>query len=341
MQYEITESSDLLDPFGELVQKGWARKILFNFNKEYIWNSWPRMKEWDYYAILHPDYGITFTVADIGYLGIIAITWLDFKKKTCISDEILLWFTRGNLALPRTPEEGDIIVNKKGISLSFERKKEMRILKVDYPKFNKGMGIKAELNLTQDPLMDTMVILSSWKKRPTKFYYNQKVNCMPSQGIVTLGKNKYDFNPKNCFGVLDWGRGVWRYKSIWYWGSASAKLDDGSLIGWNLGYGFSDRSRASENIIFYNGKGHKIEDVTFQIDPKDYLKPWKFTSSDGRFELMMEPILDRSSKIDLIVLRSIQHQVFGYFTGDIILDDGKKIHVENILGFAEKVVNRW
>ena len=189
MQYEITKSSNLLDPFGELVQKGWARKLLLNYNREYIWHGWARIKEWDYYAILHPEYGISFTIADLGYMGLIAITWFDFIKKSYISDEKILWFTRGNLKLPRTSEKGDIVIKKKGISLSFERKTDKRILKIDYPKFNKGIGINVELELTQDPSMDTMVIASSWKKKPTKFYYNQKINCMPAQGIVRIGKS--------------------------------------------------------------------------------------------------------------------------------------------------------
>ncbi len=341
MQHEIIEPSDLLDPFGELVQKGWVRKPLLNYNREYIWHGCTRIKEWDYYAILHPDYGITFTVADLGYIGLISITWLDFKKKTYLSDDIILWLTRGKLGLPRTSDKGDIIINKKKISLSFERKADMRVLKIHHSDFNKGLGLNAELTLFQDPSMDTMVIASSWKKKPTKFYYNQKINCMPARGFITLGSDKYEFNEKNCFGVLDWGRGVWTYKNTWYWGSASGKIKDGSLIGWNIGYGFSDRSQASENIIFYNGRGHKLEDVSFQIDPSNYLKPWKFTSNDGRFEMVMEPLLDRNTKIDLKILKSIQHQIFGYFTGDIILDDGTKVHVNKLLGFAEKVLNQW
>ncbi|MFX0090294.1 MAG: DUF2804 domain-containing protein, partial [Candidatus Hodarchaeota archaeon] len=77
------------------------------------------------------------------------------------------------------------------------------------------------------------------------------------------------------------------------------------------------------------------------IDPQDYLLPWKFISNDGRFEMDFEPILDRNSKVNLLIFKSIQHQIFGYFTGDVILDDGQKIRVARLLGFAEKVYNRW
>ena len=341
MQHEITEPSDLLDPFGELVQKGWARKLILNYNREYIFAGWSRIKEWDYYAVLHPDYGITFTISDLGYAALLAVVWLDFKKKTFISDDRLVWFTRGNLNLPRTSNEGDIEFSKKGMTVSFKKNPDTRVLNFDFPEFNEGMGIKAELTLSQDPKMDTMVIASSWKKKPTRFYYNQKINCMPAKGTVQVGGNSYEFKETDCFGVLDWGRGVWTYKNTWYWGSASGKLDDGTLVGWNIGYGFSDRSQASENLIFYDGKAHKIEDVTFHFDRNDFLKPWKFTSSDGRFEMDFEPIVDRNSMFNFVIIKSEQHQVFGYFTGDIILDDGKKVHVDKLLGFAEEVYNKW
>jgi hypothetical protein len=74
---------------------------------------------------------------------------------------------------------------------------------------------------------------------------------------------------------------------------------------------------------------------------EDYLAPWKFTSDDGRFEMDFAPILDRCAKIDLKLLCSDQHQVFGRFSGSAVLDDGRKIHIRQFPGFAEKVHNRW
>ncbi len=62
---------------------------------------------------------------------------------------------------------------------------------------------------------------------------------------------------------------------------------------------------------------------------------------DGRFEMVFEPILDRAAAVDFKVLRSIQHQVFGRFTGHVVLDDGSRMEVTDLLGFAEEVRNRW
>ena len=78
----------------------------------------------------------------------------------------------------------------------------------------------------------------------------------------------YRFDPSTDFGTLDWGRGVWTYDNIWRWGTCSTRLN-GVPFGFNLGYGFSDRSSASENVIFYDGRAHKLQEVVFMIGQDD------------------------------------------------------------------------
>ena len=98
-------------------------------------------------------------------------------------------------------------------------------------------------------------------------------------------------------------------------------------------------------MLFYNGRAHKLSQVAFEIPMKngreDYLAPWRFTSDDGRFEMDFTPLLDRAACTDFKLLCSDQHQVFGHFTGTAILDDGSPVRVNRLLGFAEKVRNKW
>ena len=68
---------------------------------------------------------------------------------------------------------------------------------------------------------------------------------------------------------------------------------------------------------------------------------WKFVSANGRFNATFTPIIDRHSFTNALVLSSNQHQVFGRFNGTAILDDGKVIKMNDFLGFAEKVDNKW
>ena len=57
--------------------------------------------------------------------------------------------------------------------------------------------------------------------------------------------------------------------------------------------------------------------------------------------MIFNPVIDRASETDLKLLCSLQHQVFGWFNGYFILDDGTKIEIKNQMGMAERVVNKW
>ena len=98
-------------------------------------------------------------------------------------------------------------------------------------------------------------------------------------------------------------------------------------------------------MLFYNGKSHKLEDITFNIPMENgtykYMEPWTFTSSDGRFEMTFKPIIDRQAPVDLKLICMIPHQVFGLISGTAILDNGTKIEVKDKLVFAERVHNKW
>ena len=68
----------------------------------------------------------------------------------------------------------------------------------------------------------------------------------------------------------------------------------------------------------------------------------KRRSNDSvRFEMDFKPIINRASCTDVKLIKSDQNQVFGKFSGKVILDDGTVLTVKDLLGFAEKVENKW
>ncbi|MBI9104111.1 MAG: DUF2804 domain-containing protein [Spirochaetales bacterium] len=347
MQKEITAPGELLNEKGEIIQKGWARRPVLNYNRKNIRGSALFIKEWDYYYVTNTKYSLSLTMADNGYMAFYAMTLFDFTDPASpseVSASIIRPFPLGRLELPATSLSGDCLVHDKKIDLAFLTTDEGKRLKIDYPEFNKGKGLKADLFLWRDKNHDSIMIATPFKKRG-KFYFNEKVNCMPSGGKIETGGMVMEFEPETAMGVLDWGRGVWTYENTWYWGSASGLLE-GKPFGFNIGYGFGDTSAATENVIFYEGRAHKLEDIQFHIpgEPEGserYMEPWKFSSSDGRFELDFFPVLDRFSETSLAILKSHQHQVFGNFSGRLILDDGTPLEIKAFHGFAEKVFNRW
>lgn len=340
MQHEITQPIRLLNSRGSVQQPGWAKDLLFEYDRSDIKAPKFRIKEWDYYCILNDRAGVAFTIADNGYMGFVAATVFDFEKPAEISADLITPLPLGRFNMPASSKTGDVIFENKRLSMKFLRQKESRTIEVLFPDFHKNQPLTGKITLQQPDSYETMVIATPFPKNKHAFYYNQKINCLPAEGELTLGERKIVFTSNDSFGVLDWGRGVWTYNNTWYWGSASGKIGN-DLFGFNIGYGFGDTSAATENLLFFNGRVHKLDQVQFHIPADSFLKPWRFNSNDGRFEMEFQPILDRNSNANLLIIRSNQHQVFGRFSGKAILDDGAIINVKDFSGFAEKVINRW
>ncbi|MEK4968286.1 DUF2804 domain-containing protein [Cytobacillus sp. FSL R7-0696] len=343
MQREMTEAGHLLNDKGELVQAGYAKQLLLTYDRKAIKAQAWRIKEWDYYLVCNDDFGVALTIADNSYMALLSVSFLDFKRASYRTTSMMKPLTFGKLNLPSTSKEGDIVYQDKRIKLSFSHIKNGRKLCCHMKNFDGKTDFACDIDLVNEA-KDSIVMAIPFKEDRQAFYYNQKINGMRAKGSVHYGQTEYQFQEKNSFATLDWGRGVWTYKNTWYWGSASGVVE-GKTFGFNIGYGFGDTSLASENMLFYDGVAHKLEEVTFHIPQNngifDYLSPWRFTSSDGRFEMDFIPILDRKDHTSVIVISSDQHQVFGHFTGKAVLDDGTTIVLKDFLGFAERVENKW
>ena len=342
MQHEITRAIPLLNDAGNLTEPGYAKKLLPVYRRKDIKASALRIKEWDYYCVNNGRFALCLTIADNGYMGLDSISLLDFEAGWEITNSPMSVMTLGKVGLPESSAVGNVCHGNKKYSISFENDGSgRRILTASMENFGPEGALVASVELFDEP-EESMVICTPFNK-PAHFYYNQKINCMRAKGEVRYGGKLYQFEPEDSFAVLDWGRGVWTYHNPWYWGSASYKLENGESFGWNIGYGFGDCSAASENMLFYKGKAHKLSQVKFHIpgDEKDFLAPWAFTSDDGRFEMDFSPVMDRASCTDVKLIKSDQHQVFGLFTGKAVLDDGTVIEVRDFPGFAEKVENKW
>ena len=340
MQHMLTKGP-LLNDKGDLNEAGYAFELIKDYKRTDIKGSKSRIKEWDYYFINDNEYGIALTIDDNSYMGMASVSVLDFKNKKENTKSYIKWFTKGKVNLPSTSKDGDVSLISKNYSMVFENKNGKRHLVCSLKNLVKGKDFECDIEL-ESSLDKSMVIATPFNKK-RHFYYNQKINLLKAKGYFKFGELVHTLEDK-ALGVLDWGRGVWTYKNTWYWSSLNANYK-GHNVGFNLGYGFGDTSRASENMFFYDKEAYKLEDVVFNI-PKDekgklcFLNPWTFTSENGDINLTFNPIIDRYANTNALIIQSKQHQVFGYFSGSIKTDD-KNFEFENLLGFAEMVTNRW
>ena len=347
-QIHITERQAVLDEDGMLTQPGYATSLLLEYDRTRIAASKLRIKEWDYYLINDDDYALAFTIGDMGYLALVSASLLDLKNKTFNTQSTMGVLPLGRLGMPARSDSGITQYADKRASMSFAVVDGMRHIEVNFADFENGEPLVAEFVLDQEP-RDSMVIATPWLEDDKAFYYNQKIVAMRAIGMFTLGGLHHDFHDDNSFGTLDWGRGVWTRDNTWYWGIAQG-MQNGHRFGMNLGYGFGDTSAASENMVFVDGVAHKLGRVDFGIpvcdanahtvgEYYDLMEPWHMTDNDGRLDLLFTPDIDRVDFIDLKLVVSDQHQVFGLFSGYVVLDDGTRFEIKDLRGSAEAIHN--
>lgn len=342
MSNEIKAPQKLLTEQGTLANPGWARKFYYEYNPETLKEMRRFCKEWDYYAVGNEDVVVALTLNDFGIFGMTSLSLLKPKEKFDITngDRIM------GIPLNQPKDDtGNCYIKTPLSEISFVREDNKHILKGTMDNFD-GQGNQLQVDLVLElPETERMVIATPFDEGPHYFYLNEKINCMPASGTVKLGDFVHTFSPEKDMGVLDMGRGFWPDHNVWFWGSASGKLGEHTL-GWNIGYGFGNLSNATENMIFFDGVAHKFDRIDFGIpegDPVDrYMSAdWHVVSNDGRFDMIFHPVMDRQSLADLTYPGSNQHQVFGYYTGKCVLDDGTVLEVKDFFGFAEEVQNNW
>jgi hypothetical protein len=346
MQTEITQPGPLLNSKGQLVQTGWARSPLLDCNLENA-RFYPgllrplqplRKKRWDYYAIFTPRRFFSATIAHLGYAGNIFVYTLDFERGDLHEEGVVIPLGKG-IQLPRNSQEGEAFYRGKDLELVFQAHPGHRTLSVSWPAFHSGRGIHAKIRLDCPADHESMNIVIPIEKQ--RFYWNHKINCLPASGFIQYGEEREELNQRKTLGSLDWGRGVWAYRSFWNWASASGFLPDGRAVGLNLGSGFGDTSAATENCLILQGRIHKLDQVSFNYTRGNYMGPWRFCDNSGRLDLTFTPFKDRLARTNLGVIFSEVHQMFGYWSGTAAADDGEVIQLQSLIGFAEEHHARW
>ena len=224
------------------------------------------------------------------------------------------------------------------LRVAFEPGANTRRVQVRWPGFGSGLGIAADLTLHCSPQHESVVTMTPMGRR--RFFYTRKINCLPGEGWVEHRGAQIELRPAQCLGTVDWGRGVWAYQTSWVWASASAFLENGQTVGVNMGAGFGDAS-APDNAIILDGRVHKLDDVGFEYEPRDLMRPWRMRSRDGRLRLEFVPFKERVARSNLLLVKSEMHQMFGRYSGTFTTDEGEAVALRDVAGFVEQHRARW
>jgi hypothetical protein len=325
-----------LDRRGNLANPGYAKKMLFRYNRDRVRGRPFALKEWDFYQIAQGDWILQLTIGHVSYAASISAGFINIKTGERRGFSRIRPLPLRSMPLnPETPHT--LSVGGGDFSARYEVTEKTRRLVMSAP--GKKDQVDIDVILNNNPGNEKMVIATPFAGKPSQFYLNYKENYWGAEGHARAGDLEIGFD-KNTTALIDWGRGVWPFTQEWFWGSGTAFLE-GKHFGFNIGWGFGDLSNATENMFFYEDRAYKLGVLTVERNPADYLAPWHFSSDDGNFDMRMIPFFDNYTEMKLLFVNNHCHQVYGIFSGAARLPKGKTLRFDNITAFCEHAENRW
>lgn len=316
---------------------GYARQMNFQYRRAEVTKRPFCLKEWDFYQVALDNYVLQITVGHVSYVANFSVTLFSLDGKVRYTASFLRPLVGRRLPMPEHPENPQVLsIHGKNYEFAFTVTGQERHLKVQAQA--ECGPICVDLILPLRTTDEKMVIATPFD-RPDQFYLNYKTHYYNLRGIVQFGSLKVEVKSQHT-ALLDWGRGVWPFHQEWFWSCGSCWIGE-NRFGINLGWGFGNTEKATENMFFWNGKAIKLGRLQVERNEKDYLKPWRFVDETGLLDLTMTPVYDNDTQTKMAFVNNRCHQIFGRFNGTVILPDGTTQIVENLLAFCEHAVNNW
>lgn len=359
---EITEPGPIILPDGSC-RCGWTRRPILDLNFEDAKFSSSKktmsqaMKKWDMYHLYTPDFAMQFLIAWIPYAAFFNANLYDRKTNKFYED------TRFISSTPKIP----MMQDSRGGMSAFETDKLKTVFKVDGEHHKLSMRFEsfsmidkevADVNIggsagddaqrtTYEIEADLLYpdnhdsIAGVHMTNPQRCHYGHKINCMTAEGRVSFGGKTYEMNRETSFGALDFGRGYYPRKMFWYWATASGRMPNGKLVGFNLGFGNSP-DNITENALFYDGRITKVNAADCVAPSDDNLmSPWTVKDRDGLVDLTFRPQKVRHTDVTIGSGYSHGRPAIGTYSGSLKTASGETLNVKDLFGIYEWVDSKW
>ena len=332
---EILVPTSLCDKKGNLNPEaiGYARKPIIDCN---LSGHFMRKKKWNYWCVYGEDILFSATISHLDYAAVCFVYFLEYETQRYFEKTVLI--PLGTKVKMSTQVLETVNFANSELRIHMSHLDGDTHLSVTCPDFD-GERLQAELTIHHPTTDDSLNVVIPWNRQ--MFQFTAKHHTLPTTGIVKIGDRRYTFNEEESYAVLDYGRGVWPREATWNWGMASQRMR-GRRIGLNFGGKWTDGTGMTENAIFVDGIMTKIhEDVLFEYDRNDFMKPWTIRSKFSEtVNLTFTPFFERVAKTDAKLIRSEVHQVIGYYNGLVKLENCS-LRISQMIGCAEEHIAKW
>lgn len=334
---ELAEPVALCTPDGRLNPDavGWSRRPVHDCA---LPGSWGRRKRWDFWGVTGPGHVLNLVYAHADYVGIADVWFCDLATGDSFAKSVPVPLGRG-VELPDRVGGADMRFARGGLALSLVEEAGGTRLRVDVADFS------ADVLVQRPDGHESLSVVIPWGER--RFQFTNKDVARPAEGSVRWRGTTYGFTADGTsWGCLDFGRGKWPYRTTWNWGAGAGMVDgpDGSVaVGVQLGGKWTDGTGMTENALCVDGRLSKLsEELVWTYDTGDWLRPWTIrTPRSDRLDLTFTPVHDKRTRLQAGVAAQAVDQCFGTYSGTIVPDDGRRLPVDGVFGWAEEATWRW
>lgn len=315
---------------------GWSRVPLHRAN---LHGGWGRNKRWDYWVIMAGDLVVSCLYADVDYLGLADVWWVDLASGRAGGQGIGAPLGLG-FDLPDVPGSAPLLVEQRRFRLNIIDDEGGAHISATWREKDGTRG-SLDATVALPARHESLNVVIPWSSQ--RFQFTSKHQARPARGNLVLGHRTWTFGESgDAWAALDVGRGRWPYRTTWNWGSGAGRSTDGRIVGLQVGGQWTVGTGCTENGVLVDGRLTKLgEELLWTYDRDEPLRPWRVEDPSSRLQLELTPRHDKHTKFDALVLGTETHQVFGTWSGSFASDHGEVLTFEHLQGFAEESRSRW
>ncbi len=312
MQREITRPCRIFEENGEVMNAGWARRPVFEYNSEASKTS-GRHSERDCYFVNSDEVSLYLSVENLGSYFAVKIAVADLKRGGVICDTSIRRLSLIKTELPESDDKGELLYNDKRMQLQLTNTPQGRYLKCDFIDF---AGIKnLYFNLFLKKLDgDSLNELAPFERNRKYFYYKRFMPKFTASGVIRVGGLEYNLNETNGRGYFDMTRFSKPRKHDYQRLSADCMLG-GERFSLCLATRVGDNRYGNENCFFLGGKIHKLSQIKVNGSPGRLERPVYFKAGTSAVDITFKPFTVRGKAMTADMDKTTV--VFGRLFGSI------------------------
>jgi hypothetical protein len=298
-----------------------------------------RLKEWEHWAVIHPDWYLSVVAVDFGFL---VTSWLhvfDRRNRRAFEHTRKLppWTFRAPANVLN--HSGEFKTRGYRVFLHNHLEQQVHHLSIEVSGERSLPAVAGTLLFQEDPAR-TQPLVSMLPLGPNRPMFTHKSACFAS-GALEIGGQKVEFTPGRDVGLLDYHKAYYPRNTFWRWATFGTIDSTGNLLGVNLTHNvIKDDERFNENCIWHGNSISLLGAARFDV-PKDPMQPWRIRTTDGAVELELIPQGLRHERVNLGLAASAYNQPYGLYSGTLVDSAGWRHGVKDAFGIAEDHVATW